>query len=383
MKRRIQHLIAETCGINPDSLSEKAWDKILRERLESTGSASLAAYHALLLRKEELQNLVERLTVQEGWFFRDRTAFDLLVHAANQKPHALRLLSMACSTGEEPYSMAMALAMANFPFRFQIDAVDINRSALSTAEKGLFTSHAFRGKSFQGLEHFFDKSEGLYHIKKEVRTHVSFSYGNICHASFLVGKPLYDIVFLRNVLFYLTPQAQKQVLQNCSKLLAKEGVLLVTPAEAPLVERHGFVQLEKGRSFMWQQPGIKRGIRRKAELARWEAPRIEKQEDEKPTEWNLQDAEELADSGKFIEAEGICRTWIEKNSMDASGHFLLGVIRHARGDEQEAEACFLKTLYLEPFHEAALTYVALLAERRGDINSAERYRRRLKKGKYG
>lgn len=379
MKRRIQHFIADTLGIKPDSLSEEVWERILRERMEASGATSLAIYYSLLLSKEdELQKLVEGITVQEGWFFRDRAAFDLLIAKAKEKHHSLRLLSMACSTGEEPYSIAMSLMAAHFPFRFQIDAVDVNCSALSFAQKGLYSNHAFRGRSLQGIEHFFDKAEGLYLIKKEVREHVVFSYGNICHPNFADGKPLYDFIFLRNVLIYLTPQAQKRILQHCAKLLAIDGVLIGTPAEATLVEQQGFKLLEKGRSFVLRKPEVikeaKKEIKRKAAPVKEEIDLPEKE-----TEPSLLKAEELADRGKFSEAEALCREWLEKMTMDAKAHFLLGVIRHAQGDEKEAEASFLKTLYLEPLHEEALTYLALLAEKRGDAVSAKRYRMRLKK----
>lgn len=373
---RIQHFIADTLGIKPDSLSGDAWEKILRELMEAAGIQSVAVYYSLLLSDpDELQKLVERITVQESWFFRDRAAFDLLVAVAKEKRRSLRLLSLACSAGEEPYSMAMALMMAHFPYRFHIDAIDINQSALNFAEKGLYTNHAFRGKGLQGLEHFFDKADDLYSIKKEVRSHVTFSYGNICHPSFAAGLPVYDVIFMRNVLFYLTPQAQKRVLQHCSKLLAKDGVLIVTPAEAAMVERHGFRLLEKGRSFGLRTVEVKRELKRKAALPKQEIvlPELQKEQ-------SLQDAEELADRGEFVEAEALCREWLKNNTMDAKAHFLLGVIRHAQGDEKEAEDCFIKTLYLQPLHEEALTYLALLAEKRGDAFSAERYRMRLNKG---
>lgn len=376
MKRRIQHIIADTLGIRVDSLSENAWEKILHERMKAVAVQSLTLYYSLLLTSPaEMQELVERLTVQEGWFFRDRAAFDLLASIAKEKRHSLRLLSMACSTGEEPYSMAMALLKTHLTYRFQIDAVDVNRSALSYAEKGLYTNHAFRGKGLEGLEHFFEKLDSHYQLKKEVRDHVTFSYGNICHPSFADGKPQYDIILLRNVLFYLTPQAQIRVLQHCAKLLAKEGVLITTPAESAIVEQHGFVLLEKGRAFGLRKPEVKKEVKRRTALPEMKeeiALTVEK------SETFLEEAEELANRGKFVEAESLCRKWLEKEAMDAKGHFLLGVIRHAQGDEQEAEASFLKALYLQPLYEEALIYLALLADKRGDTASAGRYRKRLK-----
>ncbi|MCE5316302.1 MAG: hypothetical protein LLG04_02935 [Parachlamydia sp.] len=377
MKRRIQHLIADMLGLRADSLSEEAWEKILRERMHAVGVPSLALYHSLLLTSPaEMQELIERLTVQEGWFFRDRAAFDLLASIAKEKRQSLRLLSMACSTGEEPYSMAMALLKIRMPYRFLIDAVDVNRSALSYAEKGLYTNHAFRGKSLEGLEHFFEKRDGHYQLKKEVREHVIFSYGNICHPSFADGKSLYDVILLRNVLFYLTPQAQKRVLQHCTKLLAHEGVLITTPAESAIVEQHGFVLLEKGRVFGLRRAEVKKEVKRKAPLPEMKVEIALTGEKSKTL---LEEAEEQANRGKFAEAESLCRKWLENEAMDAKAHLLLGVIHHAQGNEKEAEASFLKALYLQPLYEEALIYLALLAEKRGDTASADRYRKRLKK----
>lgn len=324
-----------------------------------------------------MQELIECLIVPETWFFRDRAAFDLLVQIV-RKAKSVRLFSVACATGEEPYSMAMALLAALIPpEKIRIDAIDISKNALLKAEKGLYGSHSFRGRGGEERERFFDKVKEGYQIKKEVRKLVHFSYDNICRLHDADGKTLYDVIFFRNLLIYLHPAAQKQALQNCGKLLLPDGVLIVTPAEAAIVARHGYQLKQMGRAFVLKKHEAKKETKHvAAKIALFPKPECAVKN---VTAEGLEGAREMADSGRFKEAEALCRAYLANESMNAEAHFLLGAIRHAQGDEKEAEECFKKTVYLKPQHDEALVYLVLLAEKRGDKAQADQYRRRIKK----
>lgn len=363
----IQKLIADSIGLQTSDNLER----ILRRRLIETHTSDLDGYYRLLQSSpHELEQLVAALVVPETWFFRDRAAFDLLIQKARGKSKSMRFLSVACSTGEEPYSIAMALLQASIPpHKILIDAIDISKSALQKAEKGLYTSHSFRGRAGEERERFFEKVSEGFQLKKEVLKLVHFSYDNICSLKGAVVKFLYDAIFFRNLLIYLHPKAQKLALQNCGRLLLPDGVLIVAPAEAAIVARHGFQPKQIGRAFV-----LSRQVTKRETIGSLPA-----QHKINISASGLATAKELANKGELKEAEAVCRSYLATHHMDAEGHFLLGAIRHARGDEQEAEECFNKTVYLEPQHEDALMYLALLAEKRGDKEQASQLRKRLKR----
>lgn len=383
-KRRIYTLISHTIGLNAEQISDDVWERLLQDRMSLTGSANLDAYARLLASSPfEWQELVEKLIVPETWFFRDPAAFEQCVHYYhNWKPsrsHAImRILSIPCSSGEEPYSAAMALLDARVPQgRFRVDGIDISKIALLQAEKGFYTKHSFRGSNLGYRDRYFDPVNEGFQIKKEVRAHVHFEYGNIYDRRFSENRSLYDLILCRNLLIYLHAEAQKRVLQEIAKLLKPEGELIVTPAEVPLVKRHGFA-LKHGRAFG------RIGEEKPRTPSKPPSPKP-KEESKKSVLGKIEDETELlsqakryADLREYTHAEKLCRHYLKEQPMDASAHFLLGAIRHAQGDEKGAEESFLKTLYLEPHHDEALVYLALLADNRGDKAQAAHFRRRLK-----
>ncbi len=371
-KRQIRTLVADTIGLKTEEISPDVWERVLRERIALSGAADMRAYYQLLLvSPDELQEVVERLIVPETWFFRDKAAFEQMVRDLHKpKRRFTRLLSIPCATGEEPYSMAMALLTnAISPETFRIDAIDISKMALVKAEKGFYSSHSFRGGHLDFRTRYFDEEKGGFQLKKEVRKLVHFSYGNIYHPSFAEGKTPYDLIFCRNLLIYLHPEAQKRALVACGKLLTAEGRLYVAPAEASIAKKHGFEVEHAGRAFLLKKAEKKSVVPPVVKYA--EAPL-------EPETLGLSEAKARADRGEFVEAESLCRHYLEVQIMDPEGYFLLGAIRHARGDEKEAESAFLKTVYLEPQHQEALTYLALLAEKRGETARANQFRRRIK-----
>src|SRR4051812_39758044 len=125
---------------------------------------------------------------------------------------SLRVLSAPCSTGEEPYSIAMALLDAGFPSeRFQIDAVDISARALDLGRRGAYRRNSFRNKDAGFRERYFQQIQDCYQLTESARNRVRFRYGNLVTEHFLAGN-CYDIIFCRNVLIYFDPPTQQRVI---------------------------------------------------------------------------------------------------------------------------------------------------------------------------
>ena len=135
----LESLLRKAIGLDTNTIGSSAIDRAVRERAAACKLADARAYSELVNRSgPELQELIEAVVVPETWFFRDREAFAALVGMTQQDwlaahPEGVfRVLSLPCSTGEEPYSAAMALLDAGFPRdRFQIDAVDVSMRAIA------------------------------------------------------------------------------------------------------------------------------------------------------------------------------------------------------------------------------------------------------------
>src|SRR5262245_35468652 len=182
----IVQLLREAIGLDPESIGQPAVERAIQDRQAACGLADARAYAARVrASKDELQALVECIVVPETWFFRDPGAFDALSavvrHGAlPMATEPLRLLSVPSSTGEEPYSMAMALLDAGVPSaRFQVDAMDVSLHALERATAAVYGRNSFRGSGTVGREHHFETAAGGRRVCQRVRRQVRFHHGNL------------------------------------------------------------------------------------------------------------------------------------------------------------------------------------------------------------
>ncbi|MBY4936517.1 MCP methyltransferase [Burkholderia cepacia] len=252
-------LLRET-GIDPDSLGNDFLTRALTERVhvlqadgERLSSAArppvtqdaLDAYwQQLNASADERRALIELFVVPETWFFRDREAFATLARLAADRLAALpgrviRVLSAPCSTGEEPFSAAMALLDAGLdPASFTIDAIDLSTRAIEQARLGCYGRNAFRGTATEfRARHFTPTREGWL-LDERVRACVQFSQANLVEPAVDTGLR-YDFVFCRNVLIYFDRDAQDRVIRSLGERLADDGMLFVGPAETGVAMRHG------------------------------------------------------------------------------------------------------------------------------------------------
>ncbi len=283
---RIENLLRKEIGLDAASIGHSAIGRTVRLRMKNIGLNNVADYARLLhSSRAELDELIEAVVVIETWFFRDRDPFSAFVALAiewleqqaanaeklkaesrNQFPLSafpisalprLRVLSVPCSTGEEAYSLAMALLDANAPpDRFMINAVDVSANALARAKKGVYGKNSFRGKELAFRDrHFHHTQDGhvlnprvpreiagvatgaaeRWVISRGVRECVQFLRDNVLSDKFLLGHTPYDFIFCRNLLIYFDRDTQVRALERLHRLLSPEGVLFVGPAELPIV----------------------------------------------------------------------------------------------------------------------------------------------------
>ncbi|WP_241308545.1 CheR family methyltransferase [Burkholderia cenocepacia] len=252
-------LLRET-GIDPDSLGNDFLMRALTDRIHAwqadgervpsaarppvTPEALDAYWQQLNASADERRALIELFVVPETWFFRDREAFATLARLAAERLAAMpgrviRVLSAPCSTGEEPYSAAMALLDAGLePASFAIDAIDLSPRAIEQARLGCYGRNAFRGTATEFRTRYFTPTRDGWLLDERVRACVQFSHANLVEPLADTGIR-YDFVFCRNVLIYFDRDAQDRVIRSLDERLADDGVLFVGPAETGVAMRHG------------------------------------------------------------------------------------------------------------------------------------------------
>jgi len=401
---QIEKMLREKMGLDAASIGSGSIQRLIRLRMKGLGISDATVYRELLTRsRAEWDQLVEAVVVTETWFFRDPEAFSVVVEAARASAPGtiLRVLTIPCSSGEEPYSLAIALRDAEVSTeRVRIDAVDISSRALARARSGVYGKNSFRGKDLGYRERYFRSSKEGFVLKPEVRNSVRFVEGNLLNSDFSPGPENYDFVFCRNLLIYFDRPTQQKALEKLDALLAPSGILFVGPAEQPLAMEHGLVSANYSKAFACRRPGAVRHL--DEEVESWEAPArvsvsisdLQKFPEaagatrtaqnagpaDKLPSADLETARQLADAGRLQDAATICERHLDSDGDSAQGWYLLGLIRDASGDSSAAD-CYRKALYLKPDHYETLLQMAMWLQKNGESARARTFKARAERAK--
>jgi chemotaxis protein methyltransferase CheR len=223
-------------------------------------------------RDERLINqIVDVMTTNETFFFRDKTPFDTLKEAilpdlvAQRKPR-LRIWCAACSTGQEPYSIAMMLDENPNLVRgakVEIVGTDISNRVLDKAKAGLYSQFEVqRGLPVQSLMKHFKQKDDVWQISDKMRASVKFKEHNLMDEPTAFGK--FDVVFCRNVLIYFDPQTKAKVLKRISSVMNPGGSLLLGAAETVVGVTKDFEATKERRGLFKLATGAKTGSIRAA-----------------------------------------------------------------------------------------------------------------------
>ncbi|CAG1064920.1 Chemotaxis protein methyltransferase 1 [uncultured bacterium] len=214
------------------------------KRMKGRNIPSYFRYYKLLTDKDggkdELRGFLDDLTINETSFFRNKPQMDLfaevvlpklLAKKREQGSFSLRLWSAGCSTGQEPYSLAIAIRHSLLDFRnwrITILASDLSLSALETAQAGFYGAAKMEGVERKFVDAYFRKADGGYAVSEEIRKLVVFDYHNLMNEN---GEKDFDVIFCRNVLIYFDEQTQKKVIERFEKALAPGGYLFLGHSE--------------------------------------------------------------------------------------------------------------------------------------------------------
>lgn len=239
----LQRFLRETCGMVVEEerryLLEDRLKPLLRaEKLASIDDLALALQAAP--RSELARNVVETVTINETSFFRDRALFQVFADEllpdlvrSRAESRRLRIWCAACSTGQEPYSLAMLLDenMRQLGgWQVEIIGTDISRQVLETAKAGLYSQFEVqRGLPVTMLLRNFRREEEQWRISDYLRANISFRVHNLLESPREFGK--FDVIFCRNVLLYFDPTTKRRVLSHLTNALADDGYLALGAAE--------------------------------------------------------------------------------------------------------------------------------------------------------
>lgn len=408
--RDIDAILSERLGLDRASIGPGMVPRAARTRMRAVGLVEPSAYAELVATSpEELQELVDEVTVPESWFFRDGMPFAFLQGfaregwAARPAREPLRILSLPCAGGEEPYSIAVTLEEAGLPpSRYRIDAVDVGARRLEYARRGVYSRNALRGAGADRIARWFRERDDGVEIDPEIRSRVRFRVGNVLDPALLADAPPYDVVFCRNLLIYLSRDARARAEANLDRLLAPDGILVVGHADTLGASEAGraFVAASGRGTFAYRRrkPGEPSPAPKPVEAAPPAPPprprplappppdpapppppcppQATPAEDPRPL---LQQASEHANAGRFGQALACCEREVRRAGPSAAAFSLMGGIHQAAGRRAEAEGCFHKAIYLDPAYDEALLALALIAEGRGDRDASAGFRRRAER----
>jgi chemotaxis protein methyltransferase WspC len=405
----VENLLAERLGFDIHSIGQKAVETVVTRSMKESGFSDPDAYARMLAGNSDAwDSLVDQVVIPETWFFRDIAPFELaadLARARAQKTSGkvLRILSCPCSTGEEPYSLVMALLQAGAPPEsFSVDAVDVSSRALQSAQAGVFSKRSFRNHDPWYRAPYFDEADGEdgWRLSRSVVTQVRFRRGNLIAPGFLNDflddAAPYDAVFCRNLLIYLHPEARLRAMSALRQLVAEHGVLVVGHAETAFAREHGFKQTGPAGAFAFAKQATKVAPKAPAATHRSAPPGVTPRSHasaavsppalpDAPDGAQESDlsllviARQMGDAGQLHDALRLCREHLHRVPGSAEGHFLLGVLHDALGHDDLAARSFRKVLYLNPAHRDALLHLALKQEARGDGSGAALLRERARR----
>lgn len=232
---------------------KKRWrdlDRIICHAAQELGFEDTNACIKLLLSgqlsREQEEILAGHLTIGETYFFREQKSFDILenrilpelIASRRGRDQRLRIWSAGCSTGEEPYSLAILLSRLIPDLRewqITILATDINSSSIGKAVQGVYSDWSFRGVPQAIMQRYFTKtSDGKYEVPHAIRRMVTFSILNLAgdtYPSLSTNTNAMDIILCRNVLMYFEPKQLQQVIRSFQRSLLEGGWLVVSPCE--------------------------------------------------------------------------------------------------------------------------------------------------------
>ena len=243
--RQIRDAIYERSGLWFSESSKYLIQKRLSPRAQELSFDSFQKYFYFLQydprAAAEFDHIFDLVTTNETYFFREPAQLQAFIDEivpemlAEKQVKKIRIWSAGCSSGEEPYTIAMLLSESGHfeDATFEIFASDINQQVLTKARKGIYRDNAFRATSPELREKYFVReSEGVWRISDKIKNRVSFGRLNLYDSSRVSLLGYLDVIFCRNVIIYFDDASKKTVVDNFYSRLNEGGFLLLGHSES-------------------------------------------------------------------------------------------------------------------------------------------------------
>lgn len=242
--------LLEKRGVDFSGYHPAMLERRIRQRWRIAGCADIAGYCSFLQdNADEIDNLLDAITINVSRFFRDTLTFELIAdqilpalarEKKNKGDMSLRIWSAGCAQGEEPYSMAILIhelqSKEGWPEHVHFFATDIDAKALEAAGKAEYTSESLKNVKFRLLSKYFSQHGELFALNPEIRELVAFSRYDLLDRAHGVPPDSvfgdFDLVLCRNVLIYFNLQYQARIFARLHRALNPNGFLVLGMAEA-------------------------------------------------------------------------------------------------------------------------------------------------------
>ena len=266
---KLRDMIYEKSGMYFNDSKRYLLESRIGGRLKECSCKSYDEYYYLLkydpLRFQEINKLFDAVTTNETYFFRDTfqlEAFEkkimslIIEKKEKSKKRSIKIWSAACSTGEEPYTIAILLMENRLllqSYSIEVLASDISENVLSSARKGIYGSYSLRNLSKEHLKKYFSPLDGKYMVNPEVKKLIRYCNINLYDTEKIKSIQNVDIAFCRNVLIYFDNTSKKKVISNIYDSLDQGGFLIIGPSESLHSVSRAFKLLNFNRAIIYQK----------------------------------------------------------------------------------------------------------------------------------
>lgn len=266
--RLFTELLRDRCGLHFDEATRFLVEKRITRLIKESDAGSFSSYVYQLRHgaqaEEEFSRVVDALTTNETYFFRERSQLSALVEeiipeALSQQTTGRRPISIwsaGCSSGEEPYSIVMMALEANLvPGRdFRVYASDISRSVLAKARRGIYREASFRETGASTRLRYFAQKESLMRVSDEVKRHVDFVHMNLLDEAKTTLLGAMDVILCRNVIIYFDLATKQRVMSTFHRKLRPGGYMLLGHSESLVNVTSDFELKHLSRDLVYRRP---------------------------------------------------------------------------------------------------------------------------------
>jgi len=243
---KLREIIYQRSGIHFTDMKKYVLESRLTRRVAELEMDNFDQYIMLLsigpYREDEFQEMFNRITINETSFFRNEPQLNVFENTvlpsmleSRSRTKKLRIWSAACSTGEEPYSIAImlhrALGIRLNEWQIEILGTDISEKALLTAQSARYANYSIRSTNKLVVSRYFQETSGFYQLNPDIQKMVSFETLNLKDALAARRHGMFDVIFCRNVMIYFDKDMRKHCLSMFHKQLAEDGTLFIGHSE--------------------------------------------------------------------------------------------------------------------------------------------------------